>query len=324
MTRGPVKRWPPMRYSELGGTGLRVSVLCFGTLALGRAQYNLLPQEASRVLLKAWELGVNFFDTAEIYGTYGHLKVVAGLPGAVIASRSYASTAHEMQASFDLCRRELRRETLDVFGLHEQESGLTLKGHREALSRLATLKQKGVLKAVSVSTHFVSCVKAAAMLDEVDVIFALLNVDGLGIRDGTRQDMEAALAFARQMGKGIYLMKALGGGHLFRDPRRALEYARDFPHKDSVAVGLKDEYEVEFAAGVLSGEGFPDIAKAGRIEAERRLTVEEWCEGCGRCVAVCPFRALTVECGKAKVDPERCMLCGYCARACPHFCLKVV
>lgn len=312
-----------MRYSELGRTGLKVSALCFGTLALGPAQYDLPPDEAVRVLRKAWRLGVNFFDTAEIYGTYRHLRVVSDLPGAVVASRSFAATAEEMRQSFELARRELGRDELDVFGLHEQESGLTLKGHRGAVEFLASRKRKGLLRAICVSTHHVECVRAAAMLDEVDVVFALLNSQGLGIRGGSRQDMEEALALARDTGKGVYLMKVLGGGHLFRDARRALEYARDFPHKDSVAVGLKDEYEVEFAAKVLSGEDAPDRpGDAGR--RRKRLLVEDWCEGCGECVKQCSFDALRLESGKARVDPGKCMLCGYCAHACPHFCLKVV
>ena len=314
-----------MRYAQLGNTGLRVSALCFGTLPLGKAHYDLSREDAAKVLLRAWEMGVNFFDTAEAYGNYDLVKEVANLPGSVVASRSYAATAGDMQASFDLCRKALGRETLDVFGLHEQESGLTLKGHRPALSLLAKLKERGVLKAVSVSTHYVGCVRAAAMLDEVDVIFALLNVDGLGIRDGTRQDMEDALAFARSMGKGIYLMKVLGGGHLFRDPLRAFEYVRDFPHKDSVAVGLKDEREVEFAARVFSEENPAEGLRGLESRTEgRRLLVENWCEGCGKCVLACPFGALAVESGKVRVDNGKCMLCGYCARACPHFCLKVV
>ena len=324
MTEGPDEAGEPlMRYSELGKTGLRVSELCFGSLAIGPAQYNLDPSRSHDLLAYAWERGVNFFDAAELYGTYARLREVAGLKGAVVASRCYAVTADEMRSSFDLCRRELGRDVLDVFGLHEQESGLTLKGHREALDFLQTRKQSGALKAVSVSTHTVECVRAAAMLDAVDVVFALLNVDGLGIRGGTRQDMENSLEFARSMGKGIYLMKALGGGHLYRDAARALAYARDFPYKDSVCVGLRDEYEVEFASRVLSGEDKP-APIPDRGDAPKRLFVEDWCERCGECVKRCPFGALSLGEDKAQVDGEKCMLCGYCARACPHFCLKVV
>lgn len=308
----------------LGNTGLIVSELCFGTLAIGPAQYALDPDSAASALNAAWDRGVNFFDTAEIYGTYEHLRDVAGRPGAVIASRSYASTSDEMKESLALARRGLDRDILDVFGLHEQESGLTLKGHRGALAFLAEEKAKGRLRAVSVSTHAVPCVRAAAMLEEVDVVFALLNVEGLGIRGGNREDMESALAFARQMGKGVYLMKALGGGHLYRDAERALRYARDFPHKDSVCVGLKDPLEVEFAARVFEGEGVPPGLAAEAGSREKKLLVEDWCEGCGECVGKCSFGAMRLEGGRATVDAVKCMLCGYCARACPHFCIKVV
>jgi ferredoxin len=160
------------------------------------------------------------------------------------------------------------------------------------------------------------------MSDSVDVVFAILNVDGLGVRGGTRQDMERALEFARGTGKGIYLMKSLAGGHLYRNPERALAYARDFPYKDSVCVGLKDRYEVEFASRVLGGQEPP--APATREDAPKRLVVEDWCVRCGECVKRCPFGALRVGENKAEVLADRCMLCGYCARACPHFCLKVV
>ncbi|MGE5578735.1 MAG: aldo/keto reductase [Bacillota bacterium] len=313
----------PLKYSELGRTGLSVSQLCFGSLALGPAQHDLSLSRSRELLMYAWHKGVNFFDTAELYGTYPHLRCVSELPGAVIASRSYAVTGAEMRDSFDLCRRELGRDTLDIFGLHEQESGLTLKGHGGALKYLESQKAKGNLKAISVSTHSVDCVRAAAMRDDVDIVFALLNVAGLGIRNGTREDMEEALRFAVEAGKGVYLMKVLGGGHLHREAERALAYAASFPWKASVCVGLCDEYEVECASRVLTGEKPPE-APVLRLDTDRRLFVEDWCEACGKCVERCPFGALSILGDRVSVDAGKCMLCGYCARACPHFCLKVV
>ncbi|QUL99721.1 MAG: aldo/keto reductase [Candidatus Fermentithermobacillus carboniphilus] len=316
-----------MNYSRLGNTGLKVSVLCMGSLVIGPAQYNLNLERGQSLISKALALGVNFFDTSEFYGTYPYLRRAARHPGVVISSRSYASTAREMQRSLDLARKELGKDTIEVFGLHEQESGLTLKGHREALDYLVKAKDKGLVRAISVSTHYVSCVRSAAMLPEVDVILALLNLEGIGIPDGSRQDMEEALKFARYMGKGVYIMKVLGGGHLYKRAYEALSYARDFAFKDSVAVGVKDELELEFAARVLSGESYTEeIERLACLAAggEKRIVVEDWCQGCGQCVEKCSFSAIEVYHGKARVDRDKCMLCGYCARACPHFCLKVL
>lgn len=316
-----------MKYSMLGNTGLKVSVLCMGCLVLGPAQYNLSGEQSRDLLEYAVSKGVNFFDTSELYGVYPHLRYLSGRSDIVISSRSYAVSKADAKASLELARREMDRDKIEIFGLHEQESGLTLRGHRGALEYFAEAREKGLIDAVSVSTHHVACVRAAALLPEVDVIFAILNVDGIGIVDGSRQDMEQALAFAHYMGKGIYIMKALGGGHLFRRAYEALCYVRDFPHKHSVCVGVKNKEELEFACRVLCGDLSPE--EAARLQpavgaTQKRLVVEAWCQGCGKCEEICGFGAICVVQGRAEVDQSRCMLCGYCARVCPHFCLKVL
>lgn len=313
----------PLRYKYFGATGIRVSELCFGSLSLSRTHYNMTPDDSAKVIDFAWDMGVNFFDTADFYDTYAHLKKVAKRDGSVIASRSFAFGREGMKKSLDRARRELGRDTLDIFGLHEQESALTLKGHREALEYLAREKERGTIRGIAVSTHTVECVRAAATLSEVDIIFAILNVEGLGIRGGGRVDMEKALGFAWECGKGVYLMKALGGGHLFAQARRALEYVRDFPYRHSVAVGMHTVHEVQFAARIFSNEEPPDDGLS-RGSQPKRLLIEEWCEGCGRCVEACDFGALSMEEGRPLVSMAKCMLCGYCAKVCPHFCLKVM
>lgn len=63
-----------MEYTKLGNTGLEVSKLCLGCMSFGDASLGfhsgwLLDEEKSRVILKkALDLGVNFFDTANVYG----------------------------------------------------------------------------------------------------------------------------------------------------------------------------------------------------------------------------------------------------------------
>ena len=41
------------------------------------------------------------------------------------------------------------------------------------------------------------------------------------------------------------------------------------------------------------------------------------CNGCGRCVADCPYQAVLLEGKLARVDASRCAACGICAGACP-------
>src|SRR5205809_7912955 len=59
-----------MDYVNLGGTGLKVSRICLGTMTYGSSKWRewVLDEETSRPLIKqALEAGINFFDTADMY-----------------------------------------------------------------------------------------------------------------------------------------------------------------------------------------------------------------------------------------------------------------
>jgi len=60
-----------VNYRELGRTGWRVSTVSFGAWAIGAAWGTVDPQDSLRALHRAVDLGVNFFDTADVYGD-GH------------------------------------------------------------------------------------------------------------------------------------------------------------------------------------------------------------------------------------------------------------
>lgn len=315
-----------MQFSFLGQTGIKVSRLGFGALTIGSLQSDLSPAAGGAVIRAAFEAGVNFIDTAELYGTYPHIRAaISDYSGeVVIASKSYAYEYDEMEKSVQQACRALGREYVDIFGLHEQTSRLTLKGHRPALAYLVKAKERGLIRAISVSTHAVEVVRSAAMIEEIDIIHPIINRDGLGIIDGTREDMLAAIAYAAEAGKGIYGMKALGGGHLGKDAVRAFDWILNQPAIASVVVGMQTEAEVAVNSAIFSGQPVPREQADAVTARERHLLVQEWCEGCGKCVARCPMSALTLAENKAVVDSARCVLCGYCASVCPEFCLKVI
>lgn len=62
-----------MRYRKLGNTGLKVSELCLGTMTFGAKFYNIAEvdqQGANKMVARALDEGINFFDTADVY-SYG-------------------------------------------------------------------------------------------------------------------------------------------------------------------------------------------------------------------------------------------------------------
>lgn len=314
-----------MEYRELGRTGPHVSRLCFGALTMGPLQRGLSPQQGSNVLRRAFELGVNFVDTAELYRTYEHIRLAlqdyeSDRP-IVVTTKSYAYTREGMLRSVEQAKEGLGSNCLLLFMLHEQESSHTLRGHWPALEVLWEAKKAGIVQAVGISTHFVEGVTAASEIPEIDIISPLINRTGIGIQGGNREDMIRAIERAAGLGKGIIAMKPLGGGHLLADWASSLEYLLDKEEIHSIAVGMKTVDEVE--NNVAFFQGRRDLP-APQVTT-RRLHIDDWCIGCGACVRACPNGALELENGKARVvTREKCVFCGYCGASCPEFAIKVI
>lgn len=310
-----------MEYVTLGNSGLHVSKLCFGTLTISPLQSNFDVESGAALLKSAFDKGVTFFDTAEIYGTYSHLKkAFSGNDKVIISTKSYSYDIKTAKISLDKARTGLGRDCIDIFMLHEQESEHTLRGHREAIDYFLKMKQRGIIKAFGISTHFIAGVEAAAKAIEIDIVHTIYNKRGLGVADGTREDMEAAVKKACEAGKGIFAMKPLGGGHISGEAREAFEYVSRSPYVHSVAVGMQTAEELEQNCAYFSGGR--DIVFS--VKGKRRLMVHDWCEACGSCVKACSSGALSIKDGKVAIDQQRCIFCGYCGAACPQFAIKVI
>ena len=314
-----------MQMTTLGRSGLKVSKMCFGTLTMSPLQQNLPPEEGAKLLVYAYERGVRFLDTADLYGTYPHIRLaLKEAPDYVISTKAYCYDEETARAALERAFRGVGRDYIDLFMLHEQESLYTLRGHEEALNYLAEQKARGHIGAVGVSTHFSGCVRAVPRFPMIDVIHPLINAAGIGIQDGTREDMEDAIRAARDFDLGVFAMKPLGGGHLIGSNRAALEYALNSLLLDSIAIGMQSFEEIDADIAAFNGD-LDAFERLDRLShRQRRLMVHDWCEGCGRCAERCRQHAIQVLDGRARVDAERCVFCGYCARVCPQFCIKVV
>ena len=312
-----------MEFRKLGQSGLLVSRLCFGTLTMGPLQRDFTPSHGGELLAEGFLQGINCLDTAEYYQNYAHIR--EGLqhkPDAVVITKCHAYDRAGALDSVDKALSGLGRQYLDCMMLHEQESRWTLKGHDEALKTFAELKDKGVLRSVGVSTHFVDCAQAAAMHPCIDILEAICNQGGVGIIDGTEQEMEEALAKAHDFGKGIVGIKALAGGHYSTDPAHCIRYVLDKPFIDCLAVGMQSQEEIACNVALFENRCSHEMLSIVQRQS-RTLHVADWCIGCGTCERRCQARAIRVVNGKAVPDLEKCVLCGYCAGSCPEFCIKV-
>jgi len=313
--------------SRLGDTQIEVCPLVFGTLPLGPLQADLAPAGGARLIRFALEQGVNLIDTAELYGTYAHIRgALEGFSGEVrIATKTHAPTAALAREHLEKAFRELGRDYLDIVHVHGARLADPFTERAEVFELLHRMKEEGRIGAVGLSSHYISVVRRAAGRSEAQVIHPLINREGRGILDGGASEMAEAISAAAAAGKGIYAMKAMAGGNLIAQARASLAYVRDLPGVQGVAVGMLSEKEILANLALLERRP-EDEALWGELEkGRRRLQImEPFCKGCGACAKVCVEGAMTMDEGRAKVNQDACVLCGYCAAACPEFIIRVV
>ena len=154
-----------MEYVRLGTTGLKVSRICLGCMSFGtEAKWMVDGDDAKRVLRRAWDLGINFFDTANVYSK-GRSEELLGefLAGsredAVVATKVRGemgpgvnqkglSRKHiRWQAGESL--RRLKTDHVDLYQIHRWDYDTPI---RETLSTLTDLVRDGSVRYIGASS----------------------------------------------------------------------------------------------------------------------------------------------------------------------------
>ncbi|QOX62763.1 aldo/keto reductase [Anoxybacterium hadale] len=311
-----------MKKNILGNTGLQVTEVGFGVLTVGKTQLNMTIDEGAAVLRYGLERGINFLDTAEYYETYPYIR--KALKGTsfepVIASKSLGRTYQSMDTAIEEARSALDRDVIDIFLLHEVREDPDFDSRAGAWECLQEAKTKGIVKSIGLSTHHVDVAAKASKINEIDVLFPLVNLQSLGIRNGTgfgtKEEMAEEIKNASQMGKGVFAMKVFGGGNLVGRYQEAIQYVRSLEGISSMMVGFGYNHEIdriiEAVEGSLEPSYVPDLT-AKKIQIDQGD-----CEGCGNCIVRCPNGAIyRNDQGLAAVNHSICLTCGYCAPVCP-------
>jgi len=160
-----------MEYVNLGKSGLKVSRICLGMMSYGNPKWRswVLDEEAGRPFVKrALELGINFFDTADMYSlgvseeiTGRALKDFARRDEVVIASKVFypmgdkpnqrgLSRSHIMQAAEDSLRR-LGTDRIDLYQIHRWDYATPIE---ETLEALNDLVRSGKVRYVGASSMY--------------------------------------------------------------------------------------------------------------------------------------------------------------------------
>ena len=160
-----------MRYRRLGSTGLRVSEIGFGAWGIGGVANGAVgygptdDQQSCAALRRAFELGVTFYDTADIYG-FGHSEELIGAALTPVRSRIVIATKvgflgpdgpqdfspRHIRDSLEASLRRLRTDYVDLYQLHNPPTDHLVKDP-EILDSLSALRRQGKVRAIGVSVR---------------------------------------------------------------------------------------------------------------------------------------------------------------------------
>ena len=233
-----------METVNFGNTGLVVSRLSIGTGTNGWAQRSdqtALGLEGLSDLLRAsYDLGVNFWDAADQYGSHEHIAhALQSVPRdrVVIATKTNSHAQRAVAKDVDRFLRELHTDVLDVVLLHCVSSEDWPRRQKGAMEALSKAKEQGKVRAVGISCHGLGALRAAAESDWLDAILVRINSTGTRM-DGSPTVVAPLIEQLYAAGKAVYGMKVLGCGRLAGDARAAIRYVLGLGTVHALTIGI--------------------------------------------------------------------------------------
>lgn len=237
---------------NLGNTGIQVSRLAMGT---GTHGVNRRSNQTEKLGIKgvadllhaAYDNGINFWDSADQYGTHPHLKeALKGIERekVVILTKTHATTAAEMKADLDRFRKEIGTDYLDIVLLHLMTDPEWPKEKEGAMEVLARAREDGIIRTHGVSCHTFGALEAASKSDWVQVDLARINPEGI-VMDAEIPAVVKVLENMHKNGKGIIGMKVLGGGRLRNQVDECLRYVLNLNCVDAFTIGQENIKEMK-------------------------------------------------------------------------------
>lgn len=301
-----------MRYNDFGNTGIKMSALGFGAMRLpmcGEGESRAINDELAIPLMhRAFELGVNYIDTAPYYcEKLSEAAVGRALKG--YRDKVYVSTKNPIEnisASDWLKRLENSLKNLDTSYIDFYHFwGINLKGFKEwealsdgPLQAAERAKAEGLIKHISFSYHD-SAENLRYIIDSGRFESVLIQYNLLD------RSNEENIAYAKAKGLGTVIMGPVGGGRLGAPsdviksllpeaPASTAEMAMRFvlanSNVDVSLSGMSDIAMLEENARVASREGQLTPAELDQVKAmmeENKKLAQLYCTSCNYCLP-CP------------------------------------
>jgi 1-deoxyxylulose-5-phosphate synthase len=243
-----------MHYTNLGRTGLRVSRICLGVMTYGDPQWRswvLAEAESRPFIQRALDLGINFFDTANVYSRgvseeiLGRaLKDFASRDRVVVATKAFYPMSDDpndrglsrkhLLSSIDASLRRLGTDYVDLYQIHRWDPDTPIE---ETLSALHDIVKAGKARYIGASSMFAwQFAKALYLADRHGWtrFVSMQNHYNLVYREEERE----MLPLCREEGIGVIPWSPLARGFLTGSRKRGTQDATAREKTDDFARKL--------------------------------------------------------------------------------------
>jgi 1-deoxyxylulose-5-phosphate synthase len=237
---------------KLGPRKIELSRLAMGTGTAGsRGSSNqtrkLGYQGVAELMRAAYDQGVNFWDSADQYGSHTYLReALKTVPRekVVILTKTGSTTPEAVKADLDRYRQELGTDYIDVVLLHKMEAADWNVKLKPCMDVISEAREKGIIRSHGVSCHSLVAMQTAVKEPWVEIDFARLN-PAQSHMDADPETIVSVLKQMKAAGKGVVGMKILGQGSLRTKAAEALQFALAQDCLDCFTIGSENRGEME-------------------------------------------------------------------------------
>lgn len=311
----------------LGSTGIEIEKNGFGCLPIQRVS----KEEAARLLRKAADGGINYFDTARAYSDSEEKMgyAFAGMRDkVVIATKTHAQTGAELKEHLETSLKMLGTDYIDVYQFHNPTFVPRPGGEDGLYDAALEAKAQGKIRHIGITNHRLPVAREAVesgLYATLQFPYSYLS----GPQDRELVDM------CRARGMGFVAMKGMAGGLLANGTAAAVWMAQQ---EGVVPIwGVQHEWELDqFLACVPDAPAMTEEYRA-LIEKDRSELTGDFCRSCGYCMP-CPVGIQINQCARMSLmlrrmpaaeylteywqgemkKIENCLHCGKCASKCPY------
>ena len=311
---------------RLGRTNLIVSKNGFGALPVQRVGM----EDACHLLRKAYENGINYFDTARAYSD-SEEKLGNALSDVrekiIISTKTGAATVEDFWKHLHQSLSLLKTDYIDIYQFHNPAFCPKPGDGTGLYEAMLEAKEKGMIRFIGMTNHRLPVAEEAVrsgLYDTLQFPFSYL----------ASEKEEALVRLCEELDVGFICMKALAGGLITRSDV-AYAYLAQFPV--APIWGIQREHELD---EFLSYNDNPPTLTKERLDyiaKERLELIGEFCRGCGYCMP-CPADIEINNCARMSLllrrapsagfltkqwqnnmkKIENCLECGQCAAKCPY------